>query len=135
MIYTNAAEVKLASTAISSMSTLSDADIDFYAVKVSAVIDASISSMYALPFTSIPPVIRSIAIDLTLCSVLKKRIFSSNRIVDEGLVNTCEDTQKLLDRIGVGKYKFLDSAGALIPVVGDMGESAMTAAPWIDNGH
>lgn len=137
MAYVTAAEVKQSSTAISSMSTLTDADIEFYADKISSIIDAKLALEYAVPFAQTPPVISSIAIDMTLCAILKQRIFTSNRIVDEGLVDWCGEALNLLKSIAAGRTEIMAHAslgGSRVERLHEHSvDGKISASPWIDD--
>ncbi len=113
--YTTAQELEALFPKVVSTISFTQAEInEIFVTKAEADIDTAISGRYTLPFSSTPPLIRSLAQDLTLYYIAR-RFFTQNakdknEWVDDYRTNAFEMLEKLRD----GKINLLNSSKEII---------------------
>jgi phage gp36-like protein len=102
---------------VNSDSDITSAQVAQYITFVGNVIDSKLSQRYAVPFTSTPPVVETIATDLTTYRTLKARGFRDNDESNEWVKSFKDESSKLLDALAAGSMSLVDSSGTIVSTV------------------
>lgn len=89
---------------------LTDDDLGFFITMVEANINSCIGTRYTLPFSSTPPVLRSLASELSLLKVMDRFFTGETNSENPTVDKRKEDAQKLLDEIANGEKVLLNSS-------------------------
>jgi phage gp36-like protein len=93
---------------------ISSASIAFYIDQAEAEINGKIAGRYTLPFSLTPPLIETIATELSVIKILDRFFTSEARSKNDWRDTRKEDLNKLLDGIVEGKVTLVNSAKEII---------------------
>lgn len=136
--YTTVALITQTVPAIGSATSILSADIAAEAGKVQAMIDASLAHRYTVPFDTVPPVIEAIATDCAAYNLITKRMWASNRTVDEKMVAGLKDAFGFLEALSAGSMTVVNSGGTVVAGRTDRAQidgSHMDFLPTFDEQH
>lgn len=118
--YTNAQELELLFPKITSTS-ITQADInDLFVTKAEADIDAAISERYTLPFSSIPPLIRSLAQDLTMYYVARRMYTKNKKDKNDWVDDFRTNAFDVLEKLREGEMNLINSSKEVISTRTDL---------------
>jgi len=100
--------------AIGSVSTITSATLAFFIQGAQALIDSKLAKLYQVPFSDAPPVVQTLAIDISLYEILTKRIFTQEKINDSVWPDRFKSAIDLLNEIASGKVALVDSSGQIV---------------------
>ena len=106
---------------------LVDNDIEFFIRTAENEISAKLAMRYALPFSSTPPVIKSIAQEKSFIKILDRFFTAETRSRNDWRDVRAEDCNKLLDSITDGKVPLLNSSMSAISQRSDLGIQSNTS--------
>lgn len=123
--YTDVSRILLVEPKIGSASTVTSAQLYALAEDAESEISAQVSRYYDLPFAAAPPLLRSIATNLSIYYALR-RLFTEEKLKDSAWPRTFREANKTLERIGLGEIMLTDSSGQIIAARSD------NAGAWSD---
>lgn len=136
--YTTVAQITQTVPAIGSATSILSADIAAEAGKIQAMIDGKLATRYSVPFSPVPPIIEAIATDCSAYALLTKRMWASNRTIDEKMVSGLKSAFDFLDALASGSMALVNSAGTLVSGRTDRAQidgSHMDFLPTFDEHH
>ena len=118
--YTNAQELELLFPKIVSTS-ITQADInDLFVSKAESDIDAAISERYSLPFSSTPPLIRSLAQDLTMYYIARRMYTQNKKDKNDWVDDFRTNAFDMLEKLQKGEMNLLNSSKEVIATRTDL---------------
>lgn len=122
--YTTVARIRQQHPLIGSMTTLSSNQIFEFTTDAEAMINAKISKQYTVPVTdvSVPPLLTTIATDLSVYRILTQRVFTQERLKDSVWPDRFKEAQDILDEIADGKIALTEVDGSLVPTRSDVAD-------------
>jgi phage gp36-like protein len=88
--------------------------IDFHIRRTDGLIDGKCARRYDLPFSPVPPVIRTIAEDITSYYVYRSFVTQDNQNRSEYLEELKDGALKVLDEIMSGAIDLVDTSGSAV---------------------
>jgi phage gp36-like protein len=116
-MYTTVPAVLTAFPFIGSASNISSAVISQFIDDAEALINARIAERYTLPFTVAVPLLTRLAIEKTVCDLVRKRIqfhFPADMLEKSSAGLLCEECAETLDMIAEGNLKLVNASGEII---------------------
>ena len=134
--YTTITNVLLTRTELGSITTLSSAMIYQEIGKVEATINARLAKLYAVPVTPTPPLLETLATDLTVYKLLADRsLFKTERLKDSPWFELQRQAWALVDQLAEGKITLITSAGAVVKATGTQIEAYSTTMTYDPTFH
>jgi phage gp36-like protein len=90
--------------------------IDLHIRRADGLINGKVSKRYAVPFTTVPPLIRTIAEDITSYYVYRSFFTQDNQNRTEYLEELKDDALDCLEQIMEGKLDLVDTGGSAVPI-------------------
>lgn len=106
---------------------LNDNDIEFFIRTAENEISARLSARYTLPFTAIPPVIKSVSQEKSFIKILDRFFTAETRSKNDWRDVRANDCKALLDSIVDGDVPLLNSSMAVISQRSDLGIQSNTS--------
>lgn len=120
--YTTVSKMLLTFNGIGSVTALNSDGLAHHAGMAESYINARLSRLYTIPFTSTPPLLETLATDMSIYNVLSSRISMRSEQGDHPWYLRFKDSLKILDDIASGKIALVDSSGSVITGTGNVGE-------------
>jgi phage gp36-like protein len=118
--YTTVGNVLLTRTELGSITALSSAMIYQSIGKVEALINARLTKLYAVPIAPSPPLLETLATDLTVYKLLAElSLFKTERLKDSPWFELQKQAWAVLDQVAEGKVTLTTSAGTVIAARSD----------------
>lgn len=93
-----------------------DVDIEYYIARTDDYIDARLFQLYTVPFTTTPPIVRTISTHITAYYVLRMLYVQARTTDNDAWMRTFKDfAYDLLKEIDRGDIVLLDSSGNKLP--------------------
>ena len=99
---------------------VTSAEVAFYINQAEAEINGKIAGEYSLPFTATPPLIETVATELSIIKVLDRFFTSEHRSSSDWRNTRKNELDKLLDGISDGSISLVNSASAIIERQSDL---------------
>ena len=115
MSYASVADVYATIPMLSSSSNITSAVVAHHGGRVQSMIDAKLATLYSTPFTgSPPPIINTIANDLTCYFVLAGNTIMANTLKDSPWPAVYKMQMDLLDQLATGKTAIVTASGTVL---------------------
>lgn len=126
--YGSVSRVLLELPMISSMSTVSSAQLEAYIENAEAEVNGMLATNYTIPVTGsgVPPVLVTIVTDLAIYKVLR-RVFTQERLRESSWPQQYKDTMNLLAKIAAGDVPLVNPDGTVVEA------STAQAQVWSNN--
>lgn len=121
--YTTVPKVTTVNASVGSVTTINSAVIYAFAGHAEALIDAKLARLYAVPVPGSPPLLESIACDLTLYRLFTRRMLSGESANDSPWPDRYKEAMELLDQIASGELTLVNSGG--VPIEATPGASGL----------
>lgn len=99
---------------ISSVTTITSADLLMFAEDAEAEVNLHLAKLYAVPVPNSPPILVSLATDIALFKVLSQRVFMQEAANKSSIPNRYEKALEVLGKIGDGEYQLVGSSGEIV---------------------
>lgn len=99
---------------VGSISTVTSAILGHYGGRAEAEINARLGNRYVVPFTSCPPIITAIAIDLGLYYTLGRKPLVGSQSKSDPWFEKFKESREMLKELAAGTMALVDSAGQVI---------------------
>lgn len=123
---------------IGSLSTVSSAYIATQIGHTQAEVDARLAARYAVPFATVPPLIEAMVLDMTVHSILTRRVFTGERTNASAWPDAWKRSFELLDRVANGDIPLVTASGSLVlqasTAGGEVWSSSMVSTPTMNEG-
>ena len=108
---------------------ISDEDAAYFIERVDDYIDARLASVYTVPFTTTPPVIRTISMHLAAYYLVRRQYVQARRTDGDSWQKEFKEFgNEMLDEIIEGKILLIDSSGSSLARRAGRGISSSTGA-------
>ena len=114
-----------------------DIDVEYYIDRTDDYIDARLYQLYTVPFTTTPPMVRTISTHLAAYYVLRMLYVQARTTDNDAWMSTFKDfAYDLLKEIDRGDIMLLDSSGGKLPRKSSRGIKSSTEdySPTFDTG-
>ena len=112
--YTTVPSVYAAFPLIGSVTTITSAVCARVARNAESIMDAKLAKVFTVPVTGMPPVLETIANDLTLYRLLALRMFTQEQANESVWPDRYKEAMELLQEIIDGELTLVDSGGTPI---------------------
>lgn len=113
--YTKAQELKLLFPKLDTGTSLTNTHInDIFVTKAEADIDSAVSKRYSLPFSSTPPLIKSLAQDLTMYYIARRYFTQNKKDKNDWVTEYRTNAFEVLDDLAKGDMLLLDGSKQVI---------------------
>lgn len=112
MAYTAAANVRELLNGVTS-TAMDDTRVGTFITRAENLINAKIGGIYAVPFTTVPPIIKTLAEEISAFFIMRT-LFTEDSVNKSDWTLLFKESMKLLDDIAAGKITIVDAAGAAI---------------------
>ena len=121
--YTSVARVYDQEPAIETISDLTSAHVYSFGEDAEAEINAALARNYTIPVTGSPPILQTIATDITIYRILSRRVFSQERLQASTWPNAFKESRDLLKALVEGNSPLVNSAGTVITARTDLAQA------------
>lgn len=113
--YTNPLLLRQTLPMIGSVTTVQSADLSLIITAAESVINAKLSRVYAVPVNPAPPVLETIATDLSLYRLLALRLYTQEQMNNSVWPDRFKEANEVLDKIATGEIPLITASGTTIP--------------------
>lgn len=83
--------------------------------RAESVVNSKVSRLYSLPFTEVPPILRTITEDIA-CYYSLRGVYTQDGVDNNPHAKSYKDAMDMLDEIAEGTIKLADTSGSLVAV-------------------
>ena len=112
MAYTAAANVRELLQGVT-VAAMDDTRMGTFITRAENIINAKIGGIYAVPFVVVPPLIKTLAEEITAFLVMRT-LFTDDSVNKNEWILLFKESMKLLEEIASGKVTLVDAAGTPI---------------------
>lgn len=113
--YTSASLVQQTFQAVGSMTTITSGIIALNAGDAEAFINAKLAKSYALPLATTPPILQSLATDLTIYYLITRRnLWTAEQVKQSTWPDRYKSIMEMLEQIASGQLPLVDGSGDLL---------------------
>lgn len=112
--YTTVARVYNVEPLLQTVTNLTSAQVFQFASDAEADVDAKLSKLYTVPVPGTPPILASIATDLTCYRILSRRIFTAERMKDSPWPKVFKEAMETLNDIASGMVQIVASGTGIV---------------------
>lgn len=99
---------------IGSVTSVMSADVCNFIVDAETIVNAKVSKSYAVPVSPAPPLLATLATDLTLYRLLALRFFTQEQMNNSVWPDRFKEANETLDAIANGEMPLLSGSGSTI---------------------
>jgi phage gp36-like protein len=121
--YTNVTLLKQTLPMLNSVTTVQSADLARVITAAESVMNAKLARTYTVPVVPTPPVLETIATDLTLYRLLAMRFYTTEQMNNSVWPDRFKESMELVDKIASGEMPLITASGTTVSAT--VGNTAM----------